>query len=377
MFLKRIREERIILFTTLLLLCFGLVMVYSASSVLALRKYGDAAYFLKRQAVWAGGGLLAMAALRKLDYKKLRIFLLPLLLLCFILLVLALVGPEVNGARRWIRLAGQSFQPSEFTKPVLFTFVAASLSKRADRLQDFWFGVGPYLLLSGTLVLLIVLEPDLGTAALICAVVLSMLYVGGARPAHLLWLVLSSLPVLYLQLFRVGYRKSRMASFINPWADPSGSGFQTIQSFLAFGGGGITGLGLGESRQKLLFLPEPHNDFIFSVIGEEFGLVGALLVAALFSIFTFFGLRLALRCRDGFSKLAVFSLTLMIGLQALVNMGVATGLFPNKGMPLPFASAGGSSVFVSLISVGIILGIARSEKKYEAQDSDLPSMAAR
>lgn len=362
MFLKRVKEDRLILLSTLTLLCFGLVMVYSASSVMALKRYGDSAYFLKRQLVWAAGGLVAMFLVWKMDYKKLRAVSLPLLVVCFFLLVLALVGPEVNGARRWIRFAGLSVQPSEFTKPVLFVFVAASLARRADKLGDFWSGLGPYLILAGTFILLVVLEPDLGTAALITAVVFTMMFVAGARPGHLLGLCLAAVPILYIQLFRVGFRKHRLSSFIDPWSDPLGAGFQVIQSFLAFGGGGLTGLGLGESRQKLLFLPEPHNDFIFSVIGEEFGFVGAVAVALLFVLFTLSGLRLALRCRDGFGGMLAFGLTLMIGLQALINMGVATGLFPNKGMPLPFISAGGSSVFVALLSVGIILSIARAER---------------
>jgi cell division protein FtsW len=373
MFLKRLREDRLILLSTLTLLCFGLVMVYSASSVMAMKRYGDAAYFLKRQLVWAAGGLIVMLAVWKMDYRKLRILSLPLLVGCFFLLILALVGPEVNGARRWIRFAGLSLQPSEFTKPVLFVFVAASLARRADKLGDFWPGLGPYLILSGTFIFLIVLEPDLGTAALISVVVFTMMFVAGARPRHLMSLCLAAVPVLYVQLFRVGFRKHRLASFIDPWSDPLGTGFQVIQSFLAFGGGGLTGLGLGESRQKLLFLPEPHNDFIFSVIGEEFGLVGAVAVAGLFVLFTMCGLRLALRCRDGFGRMLAFGLTLMVGLQALINMGVATGLFPNKGMPLPFISAGGSSVFVALLSVGIILSIARAERASGSWDDTVLS----
>ena len=363
--LKNFREDSIIFFITLTLLSFGLVMVYSASSVMALRYHNDSAYFLKRQVVWAAAGLAAMLAAWKLDYKIFRKLSLPALVVCFILLIVTLVGPEINGARRWIKLAGFSFQASEFTKPALFTFVAASLSKRADKLTDFWTGIGPYLFISGTLVLLIVLEPDLGTAAAICAVIVMMLFVSGAKLSHLGALALGALPFLYLQLFKVGFRKNRLHSFMDPWSDPLGAGFQTIQSFLAFGGGGLTGVGLGQSRQKLLFLPEPHNDFIFSVIGEEFGLIGAAAVAFLFLLFTLFGMRLALRCKDPFGQLLVFSLTLMIGLQALINMGVATGLFPNKGMPLPFISAGGSSVLVALVSVGIMLSVARGQRRQD------------
>jgi len=359
---KRLKEDRLLLLSTLVLVAFGLLMVYSASSVMALKRYGDSAYFLKRQALWAGGGLVAMYAAWKMDYRKFKYISLPALAVMFILLLLVLVpgiGAEINGAKRWIRIAGLSFQPSEFVKPALIVVVAASLARRAEKLADFWFGLGPYLLLSGAFMLLIVIEPDLGTAAALGVVIITMLFVAGAKPAHMLYLVLAVTPVLYYELMHVSFRLKRLMVYIDPWQDPLGKGFQTIQSFLAFGGGGLTGLGLGESRQKLLFLPEPHSDFIFSVIGEEFGLMGAISVAILFALFTLCGMRLALKCQDRFGSLLAFGLTLMIGLQSIINMGVTTGLFPNKGMPLPFISAGGSSIFVALLSVGMLLSIAR------------------
>ena len=373
--LKRVREDKVILYTTLTLLVLGLVMVYSSSSVLALKRYGDPAYFLKRQVLWAAAGIVAMMLAWKTDYKKvIRPLSLPALVVVFILHCAALAGPQVNGARRWIRLGGFSLQPSEFVKPALLVFVSASVAKRTDKLKEFWTGLGPYIVIVGMFALLILLEPDLGTAALILAVVGATIFVGGARPLHLMALVLAALPVLYLKLHS-GFRLDRLMAYVDPWSDPHGKGFQIIQSFLAFGGGGLTGLGLGESRQKLLFLPEPHNDFIFSVIGEEFGLVGGIIVPALFLAFTLFGLRLALKCRDGFGKLLVFSLTLALGMQALMNMGVATGLFPNKGLPLPFVSYGGSSVFVALVSVGIILSVARTERKFMEDEGHTDTLA--
>ena len=378
--LKRIKEDRLILLSTLALLSFGLVMVYSASSVMALRTKGDSAYFLKRQAIWAAGGLVMMMLAWRTDYRKFKYISLPLLAVAFIGLVLALVpgiGAEVNGARRWIRVAGLSFQPSEFTKPALITFIAASLAKRSDKLGDFWFGVGPYLALSGVFILMVAIEPDLGTAAAIAAVVFVLLFVAGARLRHLGMLCLAALPALYWELFHVSFRAKRLMAFIDPWKDPLGTGFQTIQSFLAFGGGGLTGRGLGQSRQKLLFLPEPHSDFIYSVIGEEFGFVGAAAVAALFLLFTFCGIRLALKCQDPFGRNLAFALTFIIGLQALVNMGVATGLFPNKGMPLPFISAGGSSVFIAMLSVGMLLSVARGQKEGGGETGRAASAQAR
>ena len=359
---KRLKEDRLLLLSTLILVAFGLLMVYSASSVMALKRYGDSAYFLKRQAIWAGGGLIAMYAAWRMDYRNFKYAAIPALAVIFILLLLVLVpgiGAEINGAKRWIRIAGFSIQPSEFVKPALIMVIAASLARRAEKLADFWFGLGPYLLLSGAFMLLIVIEPDLGTAAALGVVIITMLFVAGAKPAHMLYLVLAVTPVLYYELMHVSFRLKRLMVYIDPWQDPLGKGFQTIQSFLAFGGGGLTGLGLGESRQKLLFLPEPHSDFIFSVIGEEFGLMGAISVAILFALFTLCGMRLALKCQDRFGSLLAFGLTLMIGLQSIINMGVTTGLFPNKGMPLPFISAGGSSIFVALLSVGMLLSIAR------------------
>ncbi|HEY3348025.1 MAG TPA: putative peptidoglycan glycosyltransferase FtsW, partial [Nitrospirota bacterium] len=306
----------------------------------------------------------------KADYRKLKYATPPLLILIFLLLIGALLGPERNGARRWIAFGGFGFQPSELAKPVLLMFLAASLAKRGAKLGDFATGVFPYLVISGTFALLIVFEPDLGTAALVGAVTIMMLYAAGARVKHLAMLGLAVLPVLYYELFHVGFRAKRLMAFIDPWQDPLGTGFQTIQSFLAFGGGGLTGLGLGESRQKLLFLPEPHNDFIFSVIGEELGFIGAIAVMMLFVVFVFIGFRLAVRCNDGMGRLLAFGLTGMIGLQALINMGVATGLFPNKGMPLPFISYGGSSVFVMLASVGLLLSVARLNRASIRQEDE-------
>jgi cell division protein FtsW len=280
----------------------------------------------------------------------------------FVLLVIVLIpgiGSEINGSRRWIRIAGLSFQPSELLKPVFLVFMAASLAKRADRITDFMSGLMPYLVITGVFCFMVALEPDLGTAAATAAVAVGMLYFAGARVKHLLLLSLPVAPWLYYQLFMVGFRKERMLAYVDPWRDPLGKGFQAIQSFLAFGSGGLTGQGLGQGTQKLLFLPEPHSDFIYSVIGEEFGLVGTLSVMVVYVAVLASGLVVALRCDDGFGKFAAFGITLMIGIQTLINMGVTTGVFPNKGIPLPLVSAGGTALLVTLASVGILLSVAR------------------
>jgi len=362
--IKAKNEEKLILAGTTALVGFGLVMLYSASSVLALSRYGDPAYFLKRQALWALFGLALMALLWRSDYRKLRNAALPMMAVTFVLLVLVLIpgiGSEINGSRRWIRFAGLSLQPSELLKPALLVFMAASLAKRADRLPDFVYGLGPYLVIIGAFCFMVALEPDFGTAASLAVVTMGMLYFAGARVKHLALLSLPAAPWLYYQLFMVGFRKERLLAYIDPWRDPLGTGFQAIQSFLAFGSGGLFGQGLGEGTQKLLFLPEPHSDFIFSVIGEEFGLIGTMSVLAVYVALLVGGFAVALRSQDGFGRLIAFGVTLMIGLQALINMGVTTGLFPNKGMPLPFVSAGGTALLVALASVGMLLSVAREQ----------------
>lgn len=357
------KEERLILAGTLALVGFGLVMLYSASSMLALNKYGDPAYFLKRQAIWVAMGLSAMVFLWKSDYTALRRYSLPILGVSLVLLVAVLVpgvGAEVNGSRRWFRLFGMSFQPSEFLKPALLVFLAGSLAKRAERLPDFAGGLLPYLGFVGAFLILIAMEPDFGTAATLGAVTLCMLYAAGARLRHIMLLGLPVAPLLYYQLFMVHFRRERLQVYLDPWVDPLGTGFQSIQSFIAFGNGGLTGQGLGEGAQKLLFLPEPHSDFIYSVIGEEFGLAGTL--AVLFVYLTIFvcGIKVAANCEDVFGRNLAFGITVLIGLQAFINMGVTTGLLPNKGMPLPFVSAGGTAVLVALACVGMLLSVARA-----------------
>jgi cell division protein FtsW len=362
--IKTKNEEKLILTGTMALVGFGLVMLYSASSVLALSRYGDPAYFLKRQALWAVLGLSAMLVLWRSDYRKLRRAALPMMAVTFVLLILVMIpgiGSEINGSRRWIRIAGLSLQPSELLKPAMLVFMAASLAKRAERLPDFVYGLGPYLVIIGVFCFMVALEPDFGTAAAVGVVTLGMLYYSGARVKHLALLSLPAAPWLYYQLFMVGFRKERLLAYIDPWRDPLGTGFQAIQSFLAFGSGGIFGLGLGQGTQKLLFLPEPHSDFIFSVIGEEFGLIGTVSVLAVYVAILIGGFAVALRCEDGFGRLIAFGVTLMISMQALINMGVTTGLFPNKGMPLPFISAGGTALLVALALIGMLLSVAREQ----------------
>lgn len=361
---NKFADERMILFGTLVLVGFGLVMLYSASSAFALNKYHDPAYFIKKQAMWAALGGAALVAFWKTDYSRLRKLSLPALAVCALMLVAVLIpglGSEINGSRRWLRLAGMSLQPSEIMKPALLVFLAASLAKRPEKLTDFLGGLVPYLAFVGTFLLLVALEPDLGTAVSFGAVTLCMLFVSGARPKHLWLLALPMVPLMYYQLFMVGFRKERLKVYLDPWVDPLGAGFQSIQSFIAFGNGGLTGQGLGQGEQKLLFLPEPHSDFIYSVIGEEFGLAGTLAVLAVFVLIFVCGVRVAMKTEDPFGRNLAFGVTVMLGIQAFINMGVTTGLIPNKGMPLPFVSAGGTALLIAMASVGILLSVARMQ----------------
>ena len=354
--------DRVLIAATLLLLGVGIVMIYSASSVVAMMRYDDAGYFFKRQLLWAVLGVALMVITARVNVWSWQRLALPLLLATALLLALVLVphvGVEVNGARRWLRLAGFSVQPSELTKLALICYLARYLSTHADRMGDFWRGLVPPLSVSGLLTLLVLVEPDLGTSFVMVSLTFMLLFVGRARLAHLGGLALAALPVLIVLIAASPYRRQRMLAFLNPWDDAQGSGFQIVQSFLAIGSGGAWGLGFGESRQKLFFLPEPHTDFIYSVIGEELGLIGCLIVLALFAIFVWRGLTIARQAESPFLQSLAIGITMMIGLQALLNMAVVTGLLPTKGLTLPLLSYGGSSLAVDLAAIGILLAIGR------------------
>ena len=354
--------DRLLLTATLLLLAIGIVMVYSASSAVALARYEDGGYFFKRQLLWVGVGLAAMAVTVRMNVWGWQRLALPLLLAVAALLVLVLwpqIGVEVNGARRWLRVGGWSIQPSELAKLAVVCYLAGYVARHGERVGEFWRGLLPPLLVSGAVMVLILAEPDLGAAAVIAMLTLTLLFVGRAKLSHLGGLVLAAAPVLTVLIFSSSYRRQRLLAFLNPWEDAQGSGFQIIQSFLAIGSGGWWGLGLGESRQKLLFLPEPHTDFIYSVIGEELGLVGCLVVLALFVLFIWRGFVIATRAEEPFIRCLAVGLTVMIGVQALLHMAVVTGLLPTKGLTLPFLSYGGSSLVVDLAAVGILLAIGR------------------
>ncbi len=351
------RLDFILLFSALALVGIGIIMVYSTSAIIAADRFGDPYYFLKRQALYAAVGFVLMLVMMFFPYEILKRFAYPILIFSILLLIVVLVpgiGHRTGGAMRWLKIQSFSFQPSEFAKLGLVIFLAYLLAKKEEKIRSFSFGFLPPVLLSGLVIALVMKEPDFGAAFFLTVMVFLLLFVGGARVIYMAAAFLIAIPVAYALLMNVGYRYKRLMSFIRPWEDPSGAGFQIIQSFLSFGSGGLFGLGLGEGRQKLFFLPAPHTDFIFSVIGEELGLVGATAVVLLFFILTLRGIQIGLSLEDRFGVYLALGITLMVSLQAVINMGVVLGLLPTKGLTLPFVSYGGTSLIANLAGIGIL-----------------------
>jgi cell division protein FtsW len=351
-----------ILLLAVCLTCLGVVMVFSSSSIMAVRDYGDSLHFLKRQGAYALLGLGVMALLMRVNLEVLRKAAWPVLALCALLLVAVLipgVGKKVGGAARWLNVAGFTFQPAELVKIGLVLFLAHSLARKQDKVKSFRFGFVPYMLILAVLLGLLLAQPDLGSALTLGVVAIAMLMVAGTRVSYLAGVGLIALPFLYFMIMNVDYRRRRIMAFLNPWEDPSNSGFQIIQSWIAFGSGGAFGQGLGESKQKLFFLPEAHTDFIFSVIGEELGFVGVIVIAAMFMLLVLRGLRTALNAPNEFSCFLAFGVTLLVGMQAFVNMAVVMGMVPTKGLALPFISYGGTSLVTTLAAIGILLNVSR------------------
>ena len=347
---------------TALLAAAGVVMIYSASAIQAQEAYGNRWYYLERHAAYLGLGALLGGFVLAMDYQWLRRHLRGLLAVSAILLVAVLIpgiGYEVSGARRWFRLGFLSFQPSELAQVVVILYLADVLARKQDRLRSFVHGFLPPMLILGTFVGLMLLQPDLGTSVALASVVFLMLFVSGIELIHLGPTLASAIPVLGLLIASKPYRVRRILAFADPWADPHGAGFQLIQSLVAIGTGGLAGVGLGQSRQKLFYLPAAHTDFIFSVVAEELGLLGATAVLGLFLAFVWLGVRLALRTTDLFAQLACLGLTGLIGFKALIHMAVATGLVPTKGLPLPFVSFGGTSLIFNLVIVALLLNMGR------------------
>lgn len=357
---KKTRCDHVLLITVLMLLGIGLVMVASASSYVAFNRTGDPYFFLKRQALFCLFGLGVMFCARYIPSKFYSKIVWPLLVVSFLLLVALFVpgiGHRVGGAVRWIKIGPFSFQPSELAKVSLALFMAFSMASKGEELKSFSKGLAPFLVVSFAFAGLLLLQPDVGTAVMIVAWSFIMLFVGGARFVHLSGIIALLLPFVFWVVQSQPYRVKRFMAFLNPWADPTGIGFQVIHSFFAFASGGLLGVGIGASKEKLYYLPEPHTDFVFSILAEEAGLLGVSVVVALFGILIWRGLKVALSATDLPGSYLAFAITLWIGLQVLVNMGVVLGLLPTKGLTLPLLSYGGSSILITLLSIGILLNI--------------------
>jgi len=339
-----------------------MVMVYSSSAIYAYERFGDSAYFLKRHMLFLLLGVIVACAVMTIDYQKIAPHAKLIYMLCLLGLALTLVpkiGFQAGGARRWIAIAGFKFQPAEIAKIGLIIYLADFFSRRKERVKNFFFGFLPPTFIILATCGIVLLQPDLGNAIVIALVGLIIYFASGINFNHILASCLAALPVFYFLIFSVEYRRRRMMAFLNPWLDPKGAGFQIIQSFLALGAGGLLGVGLGKSQQKLFYLPASHTDFIFSIIGEELGLLGALFVVALFIIFIWQGAKLSLKASDLFGKLLSLAIVSKIGLEAIINIGVTAGALPAKGLPLPFISYGGTALIVNMASVGLLLNIAR------------------
>jgi len=363
--LKKLENyDLVIMLMVIALTCFGVVMVFSASSVMADRRYHDGFYFLKRQGLFAVIGFAIMLGVMQIEYHFWKKMAVPALLLCLVLLIMVLIpgiGGKAGGSSRWIKLPGFNLQPSEMAKLALIMYMAYSLDKKQDKIKSFKSGIIPYMIVLALLIGCLVAQPDLGGALTLVAVAFTMLFAAGTRLTHIFSMILLALPLLLFKLSH-GYHKGRLDAWSNPWSDPSGKGFQIIQSWLALGTGGLFGQGLGEGKQKLFYLPEAHTDFILSVVGEELGFLGVAVIIAMFFLLVQRAMRIAVAAPDAFGRFLALGIAVLFGIEATVNMGVITGLFPTKGLALPFISYGGSSLLISLFAVGILLNISSGLK---------------
>lgn len=360
---KSLPYDPLLLFAVLALVGFGLVMVYSASAVMAQDKLGDGFYFLKRQALAAGFGVLAMAGAMRLGYRRMARLAYPLLVLAIILLVLVLipgVGAKVGGARRWLRLPGMSLQPAEVVKLAWVVYLSYSLAKKREKVRSFTIGFLPHLGVAGLLVVLCMLEPDFGSSVALIFLLFTMLFAAGARLTYLVGLVLAAIPFAWTAIATSAYRMTRITAFLDPWADRQGAGYQVAESLMSIGSGGLTGLGLGDGRQKLFFLPEAHTDFIVSIVGEELGLLGIGALVLLYGVIIWRGVRASLHATEPFGTYLGLGITSLVAFQAITNMAVAMGLVPTKGLTLPFISYGGSSLVVLMGAAGLLLSVSAS-----------------
>jgi len=362
-----------LLFPVLFLVGIGIVMVYSASSALALNKFGTSYYFLKKQSIFALLGIVALVISCHIPYHIFRSLTYPLLILAAMLLFVILIsgfGYSAGGAKRWFHIAGFTFQPSEFARFALVIYLAYSMNKKMNRIKEFKVGFLPHFLVLCMFTILIMLQPDFGSVVIFGAITWIMLFVGGVRISYLLGSLVLVIPIIYSLMVSADYRIERIMSFMNPWQYSADKGYQVVHSLLAFGTGGIWGTGIGKGYQTLFYLPEPHTAVIFSVIGEELGLIGVLIILGLYTVIMWRGISIARNSEDAFGSLIAIGLTTAIGLQICVNMGVALGLLPTKGLTLPFLSYGGTSLLMNMVSIGVLMNISAMKKVRNRVTSD-------
>lgn len=358
--------KRDIMIATFTLVLIGMVMVYSSTSILSIRKYGSSFHYLWKHIFTVIIGIVGMFAISKIEYQNLKRGSIILIVISFVMLLLVFIpgiGHSVNGARRWIRLWPTNFQPSEFVKLSMVIFLSDYMSKNLYRLKDLKYGIIIPVSIMGAFQVLFILQPDFGGMVNIGILTISLLFIGGVRLRHLISMVLLSIPALFILIAFFPYRLSRIKAFWDPWQNPRGSGFQLVQSLLAFGRGHVFGVGIGNSKQKLSYLPEAHTDFIFSLIGEELGLIGVIVVICLFIWLIARGISITKGSDDPFGYYLSMGLTVMIGVQAIINFSVTTGLMPTKGLPLPFISYGGSALLINMLAIGILMNISENNMK--------------
>lgn len=350
----------ILLLVTLILVTVGTAMIYSSSSIIALERFKDGQYFLKKQILFVFLGLISMVLMTKIPYTQLRKWAYPGMLLSLLLLAILLipnVGIKHGGATRWLNMGVFSFQVTEMVKISMVVFLSHLLARKAHQLKKFSKGVLIPMVITSIVILLVLLEPDFGTAAIIAAILILMLCIAGSRITHILLLMAAFIPVGVLLILYKGYRVARLTAFLDPWKDASNTGFQIIQSLLSFGSGGTFGVGIGDGMQKLFYLPEPHTDFILSILAEESGFIGVTIVIVMFAIFAFRGFMIALKAPDLFGALLAVGLTMVIALESFINIAGVMGIIPLKGLVLPFLSYGGTAFIMSMTAVGILLNI--------------------
>ena len=360
---RKLKSDKVLFTATLLLVCASVVMVYSASALVALERFDQPYMFLTKQALWAVLGLAVLSIAMRVDYRTYRhdVFIWGMLAVVGVMLVGVFFSTPINGTRRWFGVGGLGIQPSELAKIATIFFVAMVLERRMHRINELSYSLPPIAIVVGAMCVLIFFQPDYGTMLSLMLIVAMMVFAAGLHYKFIVGTALAALPVLYILLMSADYRRRRMLAFLDPWADPLGDGFQIIQSLIAVGTGGVFGRGLMGGVQKLFYLPEPFTDFIFAVIGEELGLIGATAVLICFCVIAWRGLRISMRAQDSFGAFVALGLTTMIAVQAFVNMSMVLALMPTKGIPLPLVSMGGSSLLISLLGMGVLLNISQHE----------------